>query len=676
MRHLIIIFSISFFLYSLSGCQDEQTVELSIEDFEKILNASISSATIPLERIKELDPYESYFLALKAAEYGYIDASLELGRHCWKNSGGFIGAKAAGLCISLQMENRNYSEAEFLASLAAAEYPDDYSFKRDAVEAEYWQHEDQSVLSSVSALRSFQESVDDYELYLFEAIAAYRLDVPGWQGVWISMFQNVPVSEYIRRGWDYLLLAIDNPYAEFPEYFELIEGKYLASCGKEEEALGYLTSESVQPELVNTILQSDLENIFLKTSNKVEGGRFFEVIAAETNNQHLFTAARLYRRGGKYKDAQRCMNIVISQREDEDVTDRELWYSLDLKIRRNVYDAVEHLDFYIERWDDPDFFIDSLDNLCTNLVRRRQWGLINQIAEKLENKGPFEIYSRCHYISIRAAELGFIDETRFNKPLTDLYYRILSGDRLEEYRADKKPEQPLTLDNDAESFIDGLIRYGVEDILPEVKNYRDDLSEDFLLHCASETARAGRPLDSIRIMYQYQGEYSASGLRGLYPDLYRDEIEQAAKENEMPVQLLFGIVWKESGFEHEIVSRSGAVGLSQLMPSTADDVAGRNGREVGDLTNPIENLALGSWYFNWLTGYVGNTAAAVLSYNGGPGRIKGWLRSFPDLPLDLFYETVPVAETHQYGKKVLTASVLYGLFYYNIEAEQTLKLFF
>ena len=112
------------------------------------------------------------------------------------------------------------------------------------------------------------------------------------------------------------------------------------------------------------------------------------------------------------------------------------------------------------------------------------------------------------------------------------------------------------------------------------------------------------------------------------------------------------------------------------MPSTAEDVAGRQRRIPGDLTEPSENLALGSWYLDWLCGYVGNTAAAVLSYNGGPGRVKGWLRRYPDLPDDLLYEVVPVPETHNYGKKVLEASVVYGMLYYGIDPAKTLKIFF
>ena len=197
-----------------------------------------------------------------------------------------------------------------------------------------------------------------------------------------------------------------------------------------------------------------------------------------------------------------------------------------------------------------------------------------------------------------------------------------------------------------------------------------------MIYCASATAEKGATLDSIRMMYQYNRELSPAGLMKLYPALYREEIERNAAANDIAPQLLFGLVWKESGFENEIVSRSGAVGLSQLMPSTAEDVARRIRSTVVDLTDPDENLAIGSWYLNWLRGYVGNTAAAVLSYNGGPGRVKGWIRQYSDLSDDLFYEIVPVAETYQYGKKVLTAAVLYGLLYYDVAPEQTLRMFF
>ena len=120
-----------------------------------------------------------------------------LARNCWQYSGGFIGEQAAGLCISLANEKGDLSEAEFFASLAAAEYPENYSFRRAAAEAEYWQQKDESLLLSLSELRKYPEAVKDYELYLFKAVAAFRLKLPDWKDSWISMFTAVPSSEYI-----------------------------------------------------------------------------------------------------------------------------------------------------------------------------------------------------------------------------------------------------------------------------------------------------------------------------------------------------------------------------------------------------------------------------------------------------------------------------------------------
>ncbi len=676
-RFLSVVSTIVLFLLS---CSPEEPDSISVDDFMEILEQSISSDNLSSDRISGLDPYESYFIARKAETCGYQDVSIALAEHCMKNSRGFIGARAAELLIRIYTDNGDYKDAEFTASLASAEYPDNYSFKRAVVEAEYRQQEDSAVIDGINALRVFDEADTDYELALFKAVAAFRLGLPDWKISWIELFTEVPASEFILRGWDYLSDKIYEPTSEFPGYENLVKGKYLYSTGKKRESVEYFRAyaENITSVEITEAVIGDIENAFVGTGQTLRGAVLFDEMGRQSGDLRcLFAAARLYRRSGKYPEAEKCMEAVLAGFNQGEIPDRELWYSLDIRIRRNLSDALNALDFYIEQWTEPEFFSDSLDNLCTGLVRRRRWNDVARLAAALEHNGPDGVYDRCRYISERAAESGYLPEQEFSAPYSDLYYRILSGDELEEFG---DPEAVIIAEykprNEAELYIKKLIDYEVGNILDEVKLYQKSLSEEFLVYCAENISGYGKALDSIRIMYQYQGDYSAVGLGAVYPDLYRQEIESAAEQNGIPVQIMLALVWKESGFEREIVSRSGAVGLSQLMPSTADDVARRIGTSVSDLSDPYENLSLGSWYLAWLKGYVGNTASAVLSYNGGPGRVKGWMKQYGDLPDDLFYEIIPVPETHQYGKKVLTASVLYGLLYYGIEPQQTLKLFF
>jgi soluble lytic murein transglycosylase len=71
---------------------------------------------------------------------------------------------------------------------------------------------------------------------------------------------------------------------------------------------------------------------------------------------------------------------------------------------------------------------------------------------------------------------------------------------------------------------------------------------------------------------------------------------------------------------------------------------------------------------------------SILAYNGGMNRVRRWYReaarnfdpSLPALPGDLFLETIELAETRNYGRKVISAALIYGTLYYDMKADSFL----
>lgn len=116
---------------------------------------------------------------------------------------------------------------------------------------------------------------------------------------------------------------------------------------------------------------------------------------------------------------------------------------------------------------------------------------------------------------------------------------------------------------------------------------------------------------------------------------------------------------------HDVRSSAGAMGLMQLMPATARETATRAGMSINnqDLLSPTINIALGSRYLaQLLEDFDGNRILAAAAYNAGPNRVRQWLRQTSDapVPLDIWIETIPFAETRSYVQNVLTYSVIYG----------------
>lgn len=150
-----------------------------------------------------------------------------------------------------------------------------------------------------------------------------------------------------------------------------------------------------------------------------------------------------------------------------------------------------------------------------------------------------------------------------------------------------------------------------------------------------------------------------------FPLAYADSFNTTATELSLSPHLLFAVARQESAFMHDVRSSAGAMGLMQLMPATARETATRAGMSITnqDLLTPAINIALGSRYLaQLLRDFDGNRILAAAAYNAGPNRVRQWLRQTSDapVPLDIWIETIPFAETRSYVQNVLTYSVIYG----------------
>src|SRR5690606_17081182 len=127
---------------------------------------------------------------------------------------------------------------------------------------------------------------------------------------------------------------------------------------------------------------------------------------------------------------------------------------------------------------------------------------------------------------------------------------------------------------------------------------------------------------------------------------------------------LYAIARQESAFREDARSPVGAMGLMQLMPATAREMAKRSGMsfQPQDLLKPEKNIALGSRYLNELLNqFNGNRILAAAAYNAGPSRVKRWLsKDDAKLPYDVWIETIPFQETRGCVQNVLSFSVIYA----------------
>ncbi len=103
-------------------------------------------------------------------------------------------------------------------------------------------------------------------------------------------------------------------------------------------------------------------------------------------------------------------------------------------------------------------------------------------------------------------------------------------------------------------------------------------------------------------------------------------IEQDAAENNLPVEFFARVIWQESRFNAQAVSKKGAQGIAQFMPATADY------RGLVDPFDPIEALRHSASYLGELRTRFGNLGLAAAAYNAGPGRVAAFLADKRPLP--------------------------------------------
>ncbi len=147
------------------------------------------------------------------------------------------------------------------------------------------------------------------------------------------------------------------------------------------------------------------------------------------------------------------------------------------------------------------------------------------------------------------------------------------------------------------------------------------------------------------------------------PLRHEDIIRQQASQKGLDPSLIAAVIYTESHFVDQ-TSGAGATGLMQLMPATADYIAGLSGGtqfEQGDLSTPQINIAYGAFYLKYLLKkYRGSEVIALAAYNAGEGKVDEWLAgAAANNETFQVAKHIPFAETRDYVEKVLAARADY-----------------
>ena len=249
------------------------------------------------------------------------------------------------------------------------------------------------------------------------------------------------------------------------------------------------------------------------------------------------------------------------------------------------------------------------------------------------------------------------------------YYGFLAADKLRrEYRIEQ--ENATSVEIDEEAFLAAN---------PHMLRARELYFLDRLVDAKREWFQALRYLDQDQIKQAAtlasKWKWHDSAIRTVaktphrsdyslrFPMPYKRQVMELAQSRELDPSLIYGVMRRESLFDPLARSSVGALGLMQLMPSTARRVArslGMKKPRKADILRVDNNIRFGTHYLKTVMNrFDNNVALAAAAYNAGPNNVRRWLPKRSTMPADLWVETVPFRETRNYVQAVLAYATVF-----------------
>ena len=155
-------------------------------------------------------------------------------------------------------------------------------------------------------------------------------------------------------------------------------------------------------------------------------------------------------------------------------------------------------------------------------------------------------------------------------------------------------------------------------------------------------------------------------MKKIYPLKYSEYVEKYAEVYNMDKYMVYAIIKAESNFNENAKSSSDAIGLMQIMETTAIETARKMDLEVTeeDLFKADLNINIGLKYFTYLLNqYDNNYPLAIIAYNAGMGNVDAWIKDGTIKEDGTDIENVPFKETNNYVRKILRDYEIYKELY-------------
>lgn len=643
-----------------------------------------------------------------------------------------------GVLADHLLDHEQYDQAEAITERLVSEYPGEAELLHQHLQAVYWQRRPEDTLEIISRLhRTDLSSLGTFErdeLDLKRAASLARIDVPGWRREFFALFANQPISSIHLRAYQFLVSR--GAEAFFTDVaFAYMRAHALAASGQHRESVEALPShERIVSELFITspvvIEQLDLlsgatttdrslmlENLYRIHAGADEYAGFYELMERAIDSRVMsglesdirFFAGRAARELGWYAAAVDHFAAMRSLPQGGIPPERALWYLIDTSRRWSVWRGVDMVVSLGAEIEHPDYFDDTFEDLLGDALRTLDFDLITRSAGLLTSYGSSSMRAMSAQViavldrhdllpGVHVSTGGFqVPGTASDYGPRATYYRLQLGGDVGFAVTEGEPEAPAQdgpVEQKGNRFVgevlELLMRLGHPSTISSwVERYEDHLSVSQLTAAAAVLRETGDYADSMRIAdrvapvvaVSQRGTIPVELAESWFPLAFEEEIRAAAGSVAdasgsagASLGLFYALVREESYFQPEVVSFAGAVGLSQLIPSTAQDMANRLEMRAVELTRPADNLAIGAAYLSYCIELFDSELLGLMAYNAGLGRVRRWLEAYDGLPIELFPEAIPIDETRHYVRKVVRALAAYRTIHPDIASAADLSV--
>jgi soluble lytic murein transglycosylase len=622
-----------------------------------------------------------------------------------------------------------------LAELSVEEYPEDGELHRLALDSLYENRRYRAftdILARSASELGEQNRARWPEVWLMEAVAEYEVGGDAWRDAMAGLFAEIPARNEHSRLFIYMhnhdgitATFTDAELELFRGKHALVEGRYRDAAeiyrrlGQARTGASAEQADQIPQRYVTAALARDMTRAFQRGRYYTVGSTLLGTLAADLGAREgsqafawtaLLGRARLLQQAGRVDQASRVLETLLDEADGESFR-REVFGVYLVALSRSDVDRIPPaMTRHKSLWQGRGTYNRFFEGLTADLVRSRDWFALARFVELAEENGRSDLTAQYRLVLAAAVDAGlyapgagspFSSREDILEPLRDAesaYYRLMATALLNEdlaavlrsemirppaarpvppalASADTPPRDPAA--DSAFALTQGYVQFGLLNRAYELgQRFGTSFPPGTLADLARRAASEGNLIVSIRLAERIRNEeYRRDVVELRFPLGFAADVEEVVETYDLDRSVFYGVIREESHFAPAIVSHAGAVGLAQLMPSTAEDVARRMRLSQYELTDPATNLALGAHYLSYLRGRFPSYLHALAAYNGGQGRVRQWMTHY-GLQGILFHEAIPLAETRHYVRKVVVSAAYYGYVYEGRDPTEAIRTVF